>query len=72
MQNWSNEEFDLDDVCEEATLLTRVEPDAHQDIPAEFPGVELKRELVTSALYTIDSDTDPMLTAGKSHRECRV
>ena len=63
MQNRNNEEFDFDYGLEEATSLTRLEPDAHPDILAELPGVELKREQVIDALDTIDPDMDPMMIA---------
>ena len=64
MQSWNNEEFNFDDDLEEATALTRINPDAHPDIPTELPRVELKREQDTDAMDTIDSDTDPMATVG--------
>ena len=43
--------------------LTRIEPDAHPDILADLPGVEVEREQVTDALDTTDPDTDPQAAA---------
>ena len=60
MCNRNNEEFDSDDGLEDATALTRIEPDAHPDIPAELPGVELKREQANDAIDNTDPDTDTL------------
>ena len=43
--------------------MTRIDPDAHPDIPAQLPGVELEREQVTDAMDTTDPDTDPLEAA---------
>ena len=60
MRNRNNEEFEYDKGHEHATALTRIEPDAHPNIPAELPGVELEIEQVTDAMDTTDPDTDPL------------
>ena len=63
MWNRNSEEFGFDDGLEDTTSLTCIDPYAHPDIPADFPGVELEREQVTDALDNIDPDTDQMAAA---------
>ena len=63
MQNRNNEEFDFDDSLEEATSPTRLEPDAHPDIPDDLLGVELEQEQITDALDIVDPDIDPAVMA---------
>ena len=64
MRNRNNEEFDFDEGLADEMALTRIEPDAHPNIPAELPGVELEREQVTDDMDTTDPDTDPLEAAG--------
>ena len=63
MQNRNNKELNFDDGLKDTVVLTCIEPDAHPDIPAELPGVEVEQEQVTDALDTTDPDADPMAAA---------
>ena len=63
MRNRNKEEFDFGEGIEDEMALTHIDPDAHPDIPAELPGVELEREQVTDALDTTDPDTDLLAAA---------
>ena len=63
VRNRNNGEFNFDKGLEDVTALTCIEPDAHPNIPAELPGVELEREQVTDAIDTTDPDTDPLEAA---------
>ena len=59
VKNRNDKEFDSDEGLNKPAPVPLIEGDAHPDIPAELPMVELKRNQVTAAIAKPDPDTDP-------------